>query len=30
MALDAKAAGVARAVESAQRWKKGLLQQLFV
>lgn len=30
MALDAKVAGVARAVEAAQRWKKGLLQQMFV
>lgn len=30
MALDAKVAGVAQAVAAAQRWKKGLLQQMFV
>lgn len=30
MALDAKVAGVAQAVEAAQRWKRGLLQQMFV
>lgn len=30
MALDAKVAGVVRAVEAAQQWKKGLLQQMFV
>lgn len=30
MALDAKVAGVARAVEAAQQWKRGLLQQMFV
>lgn len=30
MALDAKVAGVAQAVVAAQRWKKGLLQQMFV
>jgi type I restriction enzyme S subunit len=30
MALDAKVAGVARAVAAAQKWKKGLLQQMFV
>ncbi len=30
MALDAKVAGVAQAVEAAQKWKKGLLQQMFV
>lgn len=30
MALDAKVAGVSRAVEAAQKWKKGLLQQMFV
>ena len=30
MALDAKVAGVARAVAAAQQWKKGLLQQMFV
>lgn len=30
MALDAKVANVANAVEAAQRWKKGLLQQMFV
>lgn len=30
MALDAKVAGVAQAVEAAQQWKKGLLQQMFV
>jgi type I restriction enzyme S subunit len=30
MALDAKVAGVARAVEAVQKWKKGLLQQMFV
>ena len=28
--LDAKVAGVAQAVAAAQRWKKGLLQQMFV
>jgi type I restriction enzyme S subunit len=30
MALDAKVAGVAQAVAAAQKWKKGLLQQMFV
>lgn len=30
MAMDAKVAGVAQAVAAAQRWKKGLLQQMFV
>lgn len=30
MALDAKVAGVSQAVAAAQRWKKGLLQQMFV
>ena len=30
MSLDAKVAGVAQAVAAAQRWKKGLLQQMFV
>ncbi len=30
MALDAKVSGVAQAVEAAQKWKKGLLQQMFV
>ena len=30
MALDAKVAMVANEVEAAQRWKKGLLQQMFV
>jgi type I restriction enzyme, S subunit len=30
MALDAKVAGVAQAVVAAQKWKKGLLQQMFV
>lgn len=30
MALDAKVAGVAQAVAACQKWKKGLLQQLFV
>ncbi len=30
MALDAKVAGVAQAVEAAQKWKKGLLQGMFV
>lgn len=30
MALDAKVAGVAQAVAAAERWKKGLLQQMFV
>lgn len=30
MALDAKVAGVAQAVAAAQRWKKGLLQGMFV
>lgn len=30
MALDAKVAGVAQAVEACQKWKKGLLQQMFV
>jgi type I restriction enzyme S subunit len=30
MALDAKVAGVAQAVAAAQRWKRGLLQQMFV
>ena len=30
MALDAKVAGVARAVAAAQQWKRGLLQQMFV
>jgi type I restriction enzyme, S subunit len=30
MALDAKVAGVAQAVAVAQKWKKGLLQQMFV
>lgn len=29
MALDAKVAGVAQAVAAAQKWKKGLLQQMF-
>jgi type I restriction enzyme S subunit len=29
MALDAKVAGVAEAVAAAQKWKKGLLQQMF-
>ncbi|MBK6753758.1 MAG: restriction endonuclease subunit S [Flavobacteriales bacterium] len=30
MALDAKVAGVAQAVAAAQKWKRGLLQQMFV
>jgi len=30
MALDAKVAGVAQAVAACQKWKKGLLQQMFV
>ena len=30
MALDAKVAGVAKAVATAEKWKKGLLQQMFV
>ncbi|MBK7268244.1 MAG: restriction endonuclease subunit S [Flavobacteriales bacterium] len=30
MALDAKVAGVAQAVAAAQKWKKGLLQKMFV
>jgi type I restriction enzyme S subunit len=30
MALDAKVAGVAQAVAAAQKWKKGLLQGMFV
>ena len=30
MALDAKVAAVGKEVEAAQRWKKGLLQQMFV
>ncbi len=30
MALDAKVAGVSQAVAAAQKWKKGLLQQMFV
>jgi type I restriction enzyme S subunit len=30
MALDAKVAGVAQAVAAAEKWKKGLLQQMFV
>jgi len=30
MALDAKVAAVAQAVAAAQKWKKGLLQQMFV
>jgi type I restriction enzyme S subunit len=30
MALDAKVAGVGQAVVACQKWKKGLLQQMFV
>jgi type I restriction enzyme, S subunit len=30
MALDAKVAGVAQAVAAAEKWKRGLLQQMFV
>jgi type I restriction enzyme S subunit len=30
MALDAKVAGVAQSVAAAQKWKKGLLQQMFL
>ncbi len=30
MALDAKVAGVAQAAAAAERWKRGLLQQMFV
>jgi hypothetical protein len=30
VALDAKVAGVAQAVAAAQKWKKRLLQQMFV
>ncbi len=30
MTLDAKMAGVVQAVAATQKWKKGLLQQLFV
>ena len=30
MALDAKVAAVGKEVEACQKWKKGLLQQMFV
>ncbi len=30
MALDAKVAGVAQAVAAARKWKRGILQQMFV
>jgi hypothetical protein len=30
MAMDAKVAGVVGGVAAAQKWKKGLLQQMFV
>ena len=30
MALDAKVSGVAQAVAAVEKWKRGLLQQMFV